>query len=180
MLNWKHNKGKINPVERFTDVVKIYGMPKVLNKSKGGIAIWTKDQMKKKKSCYDEIYLKDESIPHGKPKPHADFLYTVVTYPVPPNKLMDVLGISQSIMYDQLKKQIIARCHFLGANASTIVLAMRIADGELTLKQLKKRNIYKKFIMATVPGTDTYNKKNEKMYEKEICRKIKAYKKRKK
>ncbi len=162
--------GKLNPADRLNDLIKVYGNPSVIDKSKGGIAIWDKKTLKKQNRCWDRIVIRDEQIPHNKPASHIDFLYTTVDYNVPIKKLLEVLGLSDSIMYDQLKQQITVRCHYEKANISTLVLAMRIADGELTLKKVKADDLYKKYIMSE-------DEKQLKDNEKEICKKVKLFQK---
>ena len=163
-LGWTNRSGKINPAKRYRDLLEAYGEPHFLLRGDGGMAIWTKDQVGSK--CFERIILKDERILHTNPKKHYDFLYTVVKVSIPQDKLMDILGLSQSIMYDQLKKELIVRCHFEKANKATILLVLKILHGELTLEEIKKDGLYKKYIMD--PEEDI-----EKKYEKEICKYLK-------
>lgn len=160
--------GEHNPSDRLYDLVNIYGPPTTIDRNSGGLAIWTKDTLNRLGFCWRRIVLKDEQIPHSNPTPHSDFLYTTVDYTIPDNKIQEIMGLSDSIMYDQLKKQIIVRCHFEGANKATLVLAMRIADNQTTLKQIQENGLYRKFITRTIENRDF-----EKMLDDEICNKLK-------
>lgn len=115
-LEWKNNK----PIQRYRDLVDEFGNPNILNKS---MAIWNKDV-----GPYNEIILKDEEIPHCCPKPHYDFLYSSISVKMNPLQKLVILAISKSVWYDELKQELWARCHFMGANVATLVLATRILD----------------------------------------------------
>lgn len=171
-LGWEHKKGEMNPTKRYHELVQIYGKPKILVRGKGGLAIWTKEQMVALEKCYERIIIKDEYIPHGSPKKHYDFLYTVVKYHIPKSKLRSIIGLSDSVMYDQLKKELIVRCHFEGANKATILLVLKIARGELTLSEIKRKKLYGKTIMSTVKGTDVYHPRAEELLEQELCKRL--------
>jgi len=111
----------ILPKERYKDVINEFGNPDILINQPGGMAIW------KKKDFFEEIILKDESIPHQKPKPHCDFLYAKINVYIPSKYILKILSLSESITYDKLKKELTARCHFMGANIATLYLALAIA-----------------------------------------------------
>jgi hypothetical protein len=171
-INWLNKGikgfGDASPVERFKDVVKKYGKPDIINPDKGGFAIWYK------RGCYNKIMIKDEQIPHLKPKPHLDFLYTEIDAHIPKNKLMDVLSISNSIIVDQLKNTVKARCHFEGANIATLYIVLKVIHEDLTVKKIKSEDLYKKYIMSTM-GEE--KDKYLKLFEKYICQKVKAFRK---
>jgi len=54
----------------------------------------------------------------------------------------------------------------MGANVSTILLAMYVATGKMTIVQAKKN--YGPYIMRTSPTSKTYDPKAIKEYEKEL------------
>ena len=170
-LQWTNKTGKFNPVKRYADMVSVYGEPKILDSAPGGRAIWTKEQLTK--TCFDELVLRDESIAHKEPAPHKDFLYATITYEVSDKRLPDVLSLSKSIYYDKLKKQITARCHFMGANVSTLLLAVKLAKRKGNMNKAKKAEEYKKSIMSTVPDSPSYDPMAYKKMEKKLCKLVK-------
>lgn len=130
------------PKERYDDLVKEFGEPSILVNEAGGLAIWYHP------AFYTQIVLKDESIEHDKPKPHCDFLYATVNVVVPFELVPLLLQISDSINYDNLKKELTARCHFMGANVATLWLAMRTLQDPANAAEY--RSSYGPTIMATM------------------------------
>ena len=61
---------------------------------------------------------------------------------------MAVRSISESITYDPLKKQIGVRCHFMGANVATALLAVYVAKGKMTIEEAMQE--YGTYVMSTV------------------------------
>lgn len=108
------------PKKEFVSLVSEFGKPDVVANKPYGVAMW------KNKGFYDLIMILDESIQHNYPKPHCDFLYTIITVHIPNNLVCLVLNLSDSITYDKLKNQLTARCHFMGANVVTLLLALKI------------------------------------------------------
>lgn len=116
--NFRH----IPPKNRFRDLVQEFGTPDVLLNRPNGMAIWYN------KGIFNKIVLLDESIEHMEPEPHCDFLYASVKVYIPQDAICNVLGLSKSIYYDQLKQELTARCHFMGANVATLYLALLISQ----------------------------------------------------
>lgn len=108
------------PRKRYPDLVKEFGEPDLVVNRPGGVALWDD------RDYWTSIMLVDESVEHKEPKPHCDFLYSDINVYVPDDVLPQVLQLSKSIWYDRLKKQLTARCHFMGANVATLWLAMKI------------------------------------------------------
>ncbi len=159
--------GKASPGERLPDVIKEFGLPSVYDPTSGGVAIWDKETLRSRGSCFDRIEIRDEQIPHGKPANHVDFLYTWYPLDVPDNKICDIIQFSTSISYDPLKKMIRARCHFMGANIVTIWLAKKMVDDNLSLKQAQE--MYGPIIMSTVKDSDNYDSKAYDRIMKKLC-----------
>jgi len=142
------------PKQRFSDVVAEFGHPTFVVNQPGGVAVW------KPAGIYTKVMLKDESIEHKKPKAHCDFLYASVNVHIPDSSLMDVLMLSESVTYDRLKKQLTARCHFMGANVATLLLAMKILKNPGLTSQL--HNQYGETIMNSM------NQQNYKNMTREL------------
>jgi hypothetical protein len=110
------------PKERYPDLLKEFGSPTYTVNRKCGVAIWKQPQF------FEKIMLKDESIEHKSPKPHCDFLYSTIKVHIEDNQFVNLLMLSESVTYDRLKKELTARCHFMGANVATLLLCMMIAE----------------------------------------------------
>ena len=170
-INTPHPSGKYgdsNPAARLLDVVKEFGPPDIIDKKSGGFAIWKKSTLQKRGFCWERIEIHDEQIPHNVPGPHTDFLYMQYKLNVPKDKINDVRGLSDSITYDPLKGVLSARCHFTGATYATLLLAKRIAKGEIKLTDAKKN--YGPFIFKTMKEHKTYDPHAQNKYIKELCK----------
>lgn len=90
--------------------------------------------------------IKDEYIPHGNPVTHHDFFYAAVKFDVSDQLLCDVNLISESMYYDRLTNHLIARCHAEGPNIASLLLGVKVANGSLTLDEIRTNDLYKKYI----------------------------------
>ena len=142
-LNWEH----ADAANYLPHLVGVYGQPSILNRDVGGSAIWLPEDLRE--TCYTRLELKDESIPHALPKPHMDYYYTTVAFEIPPERIMDVLSLSGSVSYDQLKRELTARCATIEANDATLYLATEIAKGRISIDTVRENDLYAKEINAT-------------------------------
>ena len=108
-----------------------------------------------------ETYIIDESIPHAFPKPHRDYVYTVMNIKVP-SDMLDTLGhVTGSIIYDGLKEEVTARCGSLYANAATLGFVRDMVEGKVTTDKDGAKKEYADRITKD-PLPKTYdNKMNE-------------------
>ena len=105
-----------------------------------------------------ETYIIDESIPHAFPKPHRDYVYTVMNIKVP-SDMLDTLGhVTGSIIYDGLKEEVTARCGSLYANAATLGFVRDMVEGKVTTDKDGAKKEYADRI-AKDPLTKTYDNK---------------------
>jgi hypothetical protein len=91
LSNWKHQEEN-GPVVYYNTLVGKYGKPTILVNKEGGMCVW-KDNI----GFNEKIILKDEFVKHDTPGLHYDFLYSFIKVYVPPDKLQDVIKISESI-----------------------------------------------------------------------------------
>ena len=89
-----------------------------------------------------ETYIIDESIPHAFPKPHRDYVYTVMNIKIP-SDMLDTLGhVTGSIIYDGLKEEVTARCGSLYANAATMGFVRDMVDGKVPVEDGPAKDEY--------------------------------------
>lgn len=130
LSNWKCQDGatvnniivKDGPVAYYNTLKLKYGEPHILVNKIGGICIW------KDKDFNEKIILKDEFVKHDKPREHYDFLYSFIKVHIPPEKLVKVIKLSESINYDPLLKLLRARCASIEANIATFKTALDLLD----------------------------------------------------
>ena len=98
--------------------------------------------------------IKDEEITHTKPVKHIDFVYSTRPIRVPADKVGVLAKASGSIIVDQLKEEVTARCHYLIKNAVTLgfvedVVSGRIPDEEARAEYARRiiNNIYPDWFM---------------------------------
>lgn len=164
-----------NPQAAFYEVVQELGNPTVLSAEKGGFAWWDAVSLERGNKPFARVLLLDEQIPHADPKPHTDFLYVTVDYAVSPEKAPEVMRLSDHIQIDLAKKQITVRCHSLAMVKAILVLALRIADSELSFGEVEDRNLYEQMTLAVVPGTIDYDIQADSENEEEIRQKITSF-----
>tara|TARA_Y100001970_G_C14157395_1_gene816371 strand:- start:65 stop:595 length:531 start_codon:yes stop_codon:yes gene_type:complete len=147
----------------------MFGKPNSFSNTKDGFAYW------KTSGLFNEHLLRDEYIKHCVPRNHYDFFYSSVRFFVPKTKVFDILQISGSITYDGLKKYITARCGGIGANIATLYLCMKVANGDLSINQIKERDMYPRLIGGELMTYDEMKRemirmksKNSKEYKKEL------------
>jgi hypothetical protein len=132
---------RIGPKKEYHKIVTRFGNPSFVNFRPNGAAVWKKF----KKDCpFTRLMVVDESVPHDTPGKHCDHTYTTINYYIDPKKLMDVLTISDSLMYDKLKKELTVRCSTLEANMATLVLADKVHKDIIT--NSKVATTYKRYI----------------------------------
>lgn len=153
LYNYIYQKPRVNrfthtlPKKRFDDVVREFGTPTYVYNAPDGVAIWDSPDF------FEKVMLVDESVEHKSPKPHCDFLYSTVKVHIPVERLQNVLGLSQSIYYDRLKGHLTSRCHFMGANVATLLLALRIANDVDDMNIAGYYGSYGPTIMSTMDET---------------------------
>ena len=135
-LEWHHSR----PKEYYSKCIEMFGSPDAISVKRNGFALWLT------RGLFNEHLLRDEDVKHCVPRPHHDYFYSSVKFYVPADKLCDVLKISGSLFYDGLKKYLTARCGGIGANYATIYLAMMVAEGKLSINEVKSNNMYPKMI----------------------------------
>jgi hypothetical protein len=136
LSNWKHKEDN-GPVAYYNTLVEKYGEPYILVNKEGGMCVW-KDNI----GFNEKIILKDEFVKHETPRLHFDFLYSFIKVYISPDKLTDVIKISESINYDPLLKLLRARCASIEANVATFKTALDLLD-DLEVdysKNIKDRN----------------------------------------
>ena len=104
---WKHSK----PAQSVQLLTKAYGPP--LSKSQQQ-ARWENID------GFQEVVIKDESIPHNFPANHIDYMYGVRKIKVPAHLHDNFARITGSIHIDALKGIVTARCQTPSKNAATL------------------------------------------------------------
>lgn len=137
---------RIGPKKEYHKIVSRFGNPTFLNSNPNGVAVWERFR----KECpFIRLMVVDENVPHDLPKKHCDYIYTTINYYIDPKKLMDVLTISDSIMYDKLKEELTTRCQTLEANMATLVLVDKVHKDIITQPQIADGLTYKRYIMES-------------------------------
>lgn len=127
------------PRAEYYAIVNRFGKPHFVNFMPNGVAVWKRFE---EKCPFVRIMIVDENVPHDTPSQHCDFIYTTIKYHIDPKKLMDVLAISDSIMYDKLKEELTIRCESLEASMATFVLADKVHEDIVVADDIT----YKKYI----------------------------------
>ena len=106
------------------ELIEEFGQPDVITKS---MVLWHDNRIHE----FKRVYVKDEYIPHAKPRPHYDFVYSTMDFHVPENLMGAIAASSESIIIDQLKDEVTARCGDIFANAITLGFVQKVALGKI-------------------------------------------------
>lgn len=134
---------RIGPKKEYHKIVTRFGNPLFVNSGPNGAAVWKRF---KKNVPFVRLMVVNESVPHDIPDPHCDYTYTTINYHIDPKKLMDVLAISDSLMYDKLKEELTARCATLEETIAILVLADKVHKDIITNSQVEDGITYKRYI----------------------------------
>lgn len=170
--------GKRNPHEALAELIEMFWIPSMFDPEMGGRAIWdrkllrdailSKDSQvmtalenvssvnKEAMRVLVEIEIKDEQIPHF-PFPnrtsdmdHVDFLYASSPIMVSKDKRQDVLNITDSVWKIGLNHWVVVRCHFMGANWSTLLSVVRVLKARTRFAVRKAQGEYLDLIRAII------------------------------
>lgn len=134
--SWKHEDAK----EYAEELIETYGEPDVLAE---GMALWNGGI-----SEFNSVYVKDESIEHCCPRPHRDYVYSTMTIDVPEELMEAVAQASESIIVDQLKNEVTARCADIVANAITLGFVQDLVSGKIDPEESGEE--YERYILETI------------------------------
>lgn len=159
--------------EIYNDLYAIhaYGPPDYMLNDKDGFFCWKNVE----EGIFKKIELKDELIEHKEPEPHCDFLYLTVNIYIPEDQICNILKLSKSIIYDNLKKELTVRCGSMEAIIATLHLVLEILNnpgrGNLTSEygnEIKKvkgdKNTYIKYKQEVIKMI----KENQNIYKDQM------------
>jgi hypothetical protein len=168
--------GNFNPSDALPEIVREFGPPDIFDPSVGGTAIWKNSTLRTRgKGIYQRIEIRDENIPHAVPIPHTNYLYGTAYINVPTTLIPKVLGISDCISYDPLKKTVTAKNHHMGGITATLALACMVARNELTLEEIQHRELYKESVLATDKRSNTFDPEATHKFEKILATCVRAH-----
>lgn len=112
------------PKELYPDLVAKYGQPDI--RTKGVIGWYNKDM-------YTRILLKDEQVANCKAEKYYDFLYFVIHVYIPKDKVCQIKSLSNSVLYDSLKRELIVRSNSIKTNVAIMYLVLLVATDQITI-----------------------------------------------
>jgi hypothetical protein len=124
-----------------------FGYPSAIDPTPKGLAIWK--SIKLSNSCIDRIEVRDEAIAHAQPIRHFDFVYVFVNLPRSfVTRISAVLSLSTSLGYDQVKRQLWARCNTVEGAIATLALASHIGNGSVSLNYANANDLLDQYLLA--------------------------------
>ena len=145
--NWKYDDAQ----DYAEYLVERYGEPDIVGND---MLVW-----EGKISQFTQTYIKDESIPHCCPKPHRDYVYSTMEIDVPEELMEPIAKASESIIVDQLKNEVTARCADINANAITLGFVQKLVAGDIEPGDAKKE--YERHIIEGIYPDWYKEKENE-------------------
>lgn len=132
--SWQHEDAKAYAKE----LTEKYGDPDAVTDN---MVLWEDNRISK----FKKVYVLDESIAHDSPSPHRDFVYSRMEIDVPEDLMEAIAKASESIIVDQLKNEVTARCGDIIANAITLGFVQKLVDGKIKPEDSEEE--YKKHIL---------------------------------
>lgn len=99
------------------------------------------------------IHLVDEAIQHNFPAPHKDFVYSTARIKLSPQQQAALAYVSGSIIVDQLKEEVTARCGALLKNQVTLGFVYDISRGLLRGSPSELKAEYARRIQNNITST---------------------------
>jgi hypothetical protein len=128
-----YGDANMTPKKRLRTLIKDYGPPSTIDPTPKGFAVWNRDLLQG--TPFERIEIRDEQIPHDKPRPHVDFLYSYYHVEIPSHLAKTLHLISNSITYDPLKKLMSSRCHCMKGNIVTHWIVKQYANYQLSIDE---------------------------------------------
>ncbi|MGK5451514.1 hypothetical protein, partial [Streptomyces radiopugnans] len=82
---------------------------------------------------WSRMELTADEVVHNFPTPHTDFLSQYVDYPVPAERVSDLVAFDGSVLVDRTAGQLGSRCDHEAYNTLTLNLAVEIIEGRRTV-----------------------------------------------
>ncbi len=121
--DWEY-KEALDYAEKLIDV---YGQPDAISSES---IIWNNPD-----DNWGKIEIRDEAIPHQVPAPHNDFVYGTVKLEIEDDMVDEIAAISDSVIVDQLKGEVTARCGAMIKNAITVNIVKEVVDGTISAEE---------------------------------------------
>lgn len=126
MDNWQFYRPR-REAERMRE---IFGSPDFSLDREGGYAVWYRGTLDRaelfgRQSCFESLTVRDQLLRHNCPlESHSDCSYVEVEVYISPRFLPVVYSVSDSLMYDSLRKVLTSRCKKLEWNILTLYIAV--------------------------------------------------------
>lgn len=101
---------------------------------------------------WSRIKLTADELVHNFPTPHTDFLSQYVFYPIPLDRIADLVAFDGSVLIDRTRGEIGARCDDESMNTLTLNLAVEIIEGKRSVDDARK--LYAETASAFMMGRD--------------------------
>jgi hypothetical protein len=148
-----------NPGDKLKSVIRELGKPDLIDKNRGGVAIWKESTLSKRNHGYlKRVEVMDEQIVNAQPYPHIGFVYTWVKLPIPEDYIYQITAMGPNVVYDTGKKWLRVRGNSYNANLATIALICMLVKGEISMEQNKFYNLHRKYLLSVKPRTRYYNR----------------------
>ena len=108
---------------------------------------------------FNKTVVIDESVHHARPIKHIDFVYSTKKIKVLPEHVEMLANSSGSILVDQLKGEVTARCHYLIKNAVTLGFVEDVVAGKISPNEAPR--VYAKRILENEVPNWFQDKLNE-------------------
>lgn len=124
---------KFPKIRGIVPLIKQIGIPTLFDTHKGGIAVWSRDTLRKRGYKFlNRVEIIDESIPSMQPVKHFSNIYIWVKIPMTDTMVNNVLRMSSDFYYDTGKETLIVRSGDLDSAVAQAALVTLYSKGKFS------------------------------------------------
>jgi len=155
-----------NPNHQIYKLISTFGPPDVINTDSRGFAVWRYSTLKNRGSCFDRIFINDQS---------DNFITIWMHYPYPiicdlSRRIQltnDLLTLDYHIDYDEKRNNLVISGNRLSDITVYLVVAIRLINGQLTL--LEAKQMIAVLLDKVNPQSFYFDPLTEYRHHEEIC-----------
>ena len=133
-------------IRGFRKLMKYIGTPDLVDAQRGGIAIWSRNTLRKRKYPFlRRVEIIDEHVYNNQPVPHYSNIYIWVHMRLTAEMLTNVHEMSKDFFYDRNKELLIVRSDSLDTAVAQAAVVFLYSRGRISYYSLVNNNLLKKY-----------------------------------
>jgi hypothetical protein len=135
-----------NKIRGLRKLMKYIGSPDLVDAQRGGIAIWSRNTLRKRKYPFlRRVEIIDEHVYNSQPVPHYSNIYIWVHVRLSSEMLSNVHELSKDFFYDRNKELLIVRSDSLDTAVAQAAVVLLYSRGRISYYSVVNNNLLKKY-----------------------------------